>query len=392
MLAPYLFGLVVLVAVPAVVTFGLALTEYDLIRSPQFIGLENFRELIDDESTGSRSATPSSTSRSRCRCGCSGALGLALLLHRRFRGVGAYRTSAYLPTIVPDVAYALLLALALQPALRPAEHLSSAGSAPNPGVADRPERAQAAVIIMSLFIIGEGFIVAWRPAGASRPSCTSSREVENAKPLYMFWRLTLPVMAPTLLLLTVPRHDLQLPGQLRPGADRHRGRPASVRDDLPAALHLPEGFEYLRYGYAAAATRDHVRRHAGDRLHPVPHHPPLAPRVRRLMQTVDREQLCEQIERGDAVVLVDALPPISFAASHLPGAINIPPASVDERAPRRIPDQESEIVVYCTSPTCEASVAVGRRLQELGYRNVRHYPGGKDEWKAAGLPLEGGRA
>ncbi len=91
-------------------------------------------------------------------------------------------------------------------------------------------------------------------------------------------------------------------------------------------------------------------------------------------------------------MLVDALPPISFAASHLPGAINIPPASVDERAPRRIPDRESEIVVYCTSPTCDASVEVGKRLLELGYRNVRHYPGGKDEWTAAGLPLEGGRA
>ena len=110
------------------------------------------------------------------------------------------------------------------------------------------------------------------------------------------------------------------------------------------------------------------------------------------METVDREQLCEQIERGDDVVLVDALPPISFAASHLPGAINIPPASVDERAPRRIPDRESEIVVYCQSPTCDASVEVGQRLLELGYRNVRHYPGGKDEWTAAGLPLEGGRA
>jgi rhodanese-related sulfurtransferase len=110
------------------------------------------------------------------------------------------------------------------------------------------------------------------------------------------------------------------------------------------------------------------------------------------MQTVDREQLCEQIERGDDLVLVDALSPISFAASRLPGAINIPPGTVDERAPRRIPDQTSEIVVYCTSPVCDASVEVGQRLLELGYRNVRHYPGGKNEWKEAGLPLEGGRA
>jgi rhodanese-related sulfurtransferase len=29
-----------------------------------------------------------------------------------------------------------------------------------------------------------------------------------------------------------------------------------------------------------------------------------------------------------------------------------------------------------------------RRLEELGYTNVRHYPGGKDEWRELGFPLE----
>ena len=109
-------------------------------------------------------------------------------------------------------------------------------------------------------------------------------------------------------------------------------------------------------------------------------------------ETVDREQLCEQIERGDDLVLVDALSPISFAASRLPGAINIPPGTVDERAPRRIPDRRARSSSTAPSPACDASVEVGQRLLELGYRNVRHYPGGKDEWKEAGLPLEGGRA
>ncbi len=110
------------------------------------------------------------------------------------------------------------------------------------------------------------------------------------------------------------------------------------------------------------------------------------------METVDRDQLCEPIERGDELVLVDALSPDLVRRVPPPGAINIPPGTVDERAPRRIPDQTSEIVVYCTSPVCDASVEVGQRLLELGYRNVRHYPGGKNEWKEAGLPLEGGRA
>jgi rhodanese-related sulfurtransferase len=78
-----------------------------------------------------------------------------------------------------------------------------------------------------------------------------------------------------------------------------------------------------------------------------------------------------------------------YAHSHLPAAINIPPGQVDaERLPRRIPDRAAEIVVYCANPSCEDSVVVARRLRELGYANVRHYAGGKDEWRELGLPLE----
>jgi rhodanese-related sulfurtransferase len=110
-----------------------------------------------------------------------------------------------------------------------------------------------------------------------------------------------------------------------------------------------------------------------------------------VVEDVDTETLRTKIDSGD-VVLVDALSPISYAVSRLPGAINIPPGTEEERAPRRIPDRGSAIVVYCMSPTCRSSVTVANRLVELGYRNVRHYSGGKESWIAAGLPLEGGRA
>jgi rhodanese-related sulfurtransferase len=109
------------------------------------------------------------------------------------------------------------------------------------------------------------------------------------------------------------------------------------------------------------------------------------------IQPVSRESLWQLIQSGDDLVLVDALSPMSYAASHLPGAINLPPEWVDERAPLRIPDRNSDIVVYCSSSTCDSSVEVARRLIELGYRNVRHYVEGKRDWLEAGLPLEGGR-
>jgi rhodanese-related sulfurtransferase len=104
---------------------------------------------------------------------------------------------------------------------------------------------------------------------------------------------------------------------------------------------------------------------------------------------ITTDELQRKIEDGESFVLVDALAPMAYAHSHLPGAINLPPAAVDPfMVARRIPDRNTEIVVYCASPDCEDSIATGDRLQELGYTNVRHYPGGKNEWRDAGLPLE----
>ena len=105
--------------------------------------------------------------------------------------------------------------------------------------------------------------------------------------------------------------------------------------------------------------------------------------------TITADELHEKLGRGDDFVLVDALAPMIYAHSHLPTAINMPPSGVGAtRCAKRIPDLDTEIVVYCANPDCDDSVVTARRLEALGYTNVRHYPGGKDEWRARGFPLE----
>jgi rhodanese-related sulfurtransferase len=103
---------------------------------------------------------------------------------------------------------------------------------------------------------------------------------------------------------------------------------------------------------------------------------------------ISRESLQLKLEQGEELVLVDALSPMSYARSHLPGAINMPPEWVDERAPRQIPDPNTTIIVYCSDSGCDSSVIVAERLQELGYRNVLHYAEGKRDWVDAGLALD----
>ena len=106
------------------------------------------------------------------------------------------------------------------------------------------------------------------------------------------------------------------------------------------------------------------------------------------LPAISCEELQAKLESGEPPVLVDALPPMSYAHSHLPGAINLVPGDVAERAARRLPDREAEIVVYCANAECESSIETAERLVALGYASVRHYAGGKDEWRERGLPLE----
>lgn len=107
------------------------------------------------------------------------------------------------------------------------------------------------------------------------------------------------------------------------------------------------------------------------------------------LPSITAQELLQKLEAGDELVLIDALAPMVYAHSHLPGAINMPPNAVDTiRCAKRMPNLDIEIVVYCANVNCDDSVVTGERLRGLGYTNVRHYEGGKDEWRALGLPLE----
>jgi rhodanese-related sulfurtransferase len=105
--------------------------------------------------------------------------------------------------------------------------------------------------------------------------------------------------------------------------------------------------------------------------------------------TISREELQEKIERQEPLVLVETLEELQYRQGHLPGAVNLPVNKVDEQAAELIPEQDSEVVVYCSGETCQAAKKAAEKLVQKGYVQVRHYVGGKQDWLDAGLPLEG---
>lgn len=113
------------------------------------------------------------------------------------------------------------------------------------------------------------------------------------------------------------------------------------------------------------------------------------PQIAEAVKSIDRQELKEKIERHHSFVLLETLSPEHFEHAHLPGARNAPPDRVKELAPVLIPDKETEVVTYCAGRMCKASADAARELAALGYSNVR-YAGGKQDWAAAGLPVERG--
>jgi rhodanese-related sulfurtransferase len=102
---------------------------------------------------------------------------------------------------------------------------------------------------------------------------------------------------------------------------------------------------------------------------------------------ITTEELTAKIREHARFVLVEALPPQYYDAGHLPGAINLPLDAIEPKAAAVLPDKDTEVVVYCSGPTCQNSHVAQRKLASMGYGKVRVFSGGKAEWTQAGQPL-----
>jgi rhodanese-related sulfurtransferase len=92
------------------------------------------------------------------------------------------------------------------------------------------------------------------------------------------------------------------------------------------------------------------------------------------------------ITAGNAdFVLLDVRSPASYAAGHIPGAINLPHGRIVER---NLADfsPETMFVVYCDGPHCNGADRGALRLARLG-RKVKKMIGGIEGWKDEGFSL-----
>ncbi|MGH9972126.1 MAG: rhodanese-like domain-containing protein [Pyrinomonadaceae bacterium] len=70
-----------------------------------------------------------------------------------------------------------------------------------------------------------------------------------------------------------------------------------------------------------------------------------------MVRTISRDELEQKLDRRDDFLLIETLAKTAYEHAHLPRAINLPPDQLKELVPTLLPDKNSDIVVYCASPT-----------------------------------------
>lgn len=113
----------------------------------------------------------------------------------------------------------------------------------------------------------------------------------------------------------------------------------------------------------------------------------VAPTTPAVPSEISLTELAERLHSAQPPLVAEILGPQHFAAGHLPFAVNLPLEGFSENAQRAWPNKAASVVVYCASASCQNSDIAARRLQSLGYQDVRIFRGGKAAWKAAGHPL-----
>ena len=254
MASPFLVGLVVLVVGPAAWTGVMAFTDANLVRPPSFVGLANVRELVEDPMfrLALRNSLLFVVLAVPLRLAL--ALGVALLLARPSPGARVARTAAVLPAVVPDVALALVFLWLFNPLYGPLNTVLGGLGLPTPSWLTESMPARWAVVVMSLFTVGEGVLVAIAARRQIPRELDEMAAEQGAGRVGTFARVTVPLMTPVLLLLALRDTALSLQASFLPALlVTDGGPPPGATTYLPLFAYR-EGFEYLRYGYAASAT------------------------------------------------------------------------------------------------------------------------------------------
>ena len=252
--APAVVAVVAIVAYPVAYTIWLSLQEWfaSSLAKPQFIGLANYQKiLIGDARFRQAFLTTLSFTVLAVSIETTLGLGMALIFNRQFWGRGLVRTLSILPMVATPTAIALVFGMMYHPTLGVMNYLvTSLGLSPFKWTYS----SQTVIYALALVDVWQ-----WTPlvmlislAGlASLPrEPYESALIDGATALQAFWRITLPLIRPVLIVAVLFR-SIDALKTFDIIFVMTQGGPSNASETINILL-FSQAFSYFNMGYASS--------------------------------------------------------------------------------------------------------------------------------------------
>ncbi len=251
-LSPWLLGFVLLTAGPMIASLYLAFTDYNLFRSPQWVGLENFTDLFSDK----RFLTSAKVTAVYVLLGTPikliAALAVAMLLNMRHRGQGAYRSIFYAPSLIGASVSVAIVWKAMFIDEGVVDRISQFFGGPAGGWVGDPTMTMPMMILLAVWQFGAPMVIFLAGLKQVPAELYEAAAVDGAGPVRKFVRITLPMLSPVLffnlLLETINAFQVFSSAFIISGGT---GGPADSTLFYTLYLYI-KGFSEFRMGYASA--------------------------------------------------------------------------------------------------------------------------------------------
>lgn len=249
-ISPWLIGFLSFTLTPFVMSLYYSFTKYDIIQPPTWVGLDNFRDLMNDELFWKSLYNTLYYTIIFCPLGVVVGVGLALLLNLKVKGMAVYRTIFYLPSIVPFVASSILWLWLLDPQFGVINALLETLGIVGPGWLVDPNWSKPALILMGLWGVGAPMIIYLAALQDIPNDMYESAEIDGATWWHKIMYITIPMLTPVILFNLI----MGLIGSFQYFTQAYIMTGGGPNDStLFYALYLyNNAFSYFHMGYASA--------------------------------------------------------------------------------------------------------------------------------------------
>lgn len=201
MLAPWLFGFMLMWFLPMLISIYYSFTNFNLLNDAKMIGFDNYIRIFTADKTFWQALkvtfiyviflVP---------LRLSFALAVAMLLNQKHKGLGLYRTIYYIPSIIGgSIAVSIVwrqifgnqgVIMTLLSALFGIEQKTS--------LLGNPHTSLAVIVLMGVWQFGSSMLIFLAALKQIPGSLYESAMVDGAKPWKVFTRITLPMLTPTI--------------------------------------------------------------------------------------------------------------------------------------------------------------------------------------------------